>query len=513
MAARWTPYRSRRLRLADRVALAFALMALVLSVVLAAAAWLLGSSYVNHQNEMSAVAQTVDNALLVRERLRSGSPAGQSLVDRLRYPPGAASLLVYDDRSYPSASAVQIEMPDDLSLHVRRGAEEYRRIELGGEPYLVVGVPLSRHGDAFFEFYSLADLRRTLEILWVVLLVGAVGTSLVGLALGRLASHRMLRPLDEVTSAAAAIAHGDLSARLSTDADPDLADLAGSFNRTADALEHRVRADARFAGDVSHELRTPLTTMLNSLALLQNRRHELPPDVVEPLDLLSEELQRFRKLVVDLLDISKSDGGVPGVGQERVLLADLARRAADTAAGRPVTVVDPDAEGLVVQADKRRLERVLTNLVENAEVHGRGCHAVRVQARAGMARVEVEDHGDGIPVGLRERIFERFARDGAMSGTGVGLGLAIVARHVQWHGGEVWVEDAEGRGARFVVQLPVVREAGLSHRQREAAEKRNGHRPALAPVVSEADGAGSAPGAALPAASRTPGSPGPPAHR
>jgi signal transduction histidine kinase len=472
VAARWTPYRSRRLRLADRVALAFALMALVLSVVLAAAAWLLGSSYVNHQNEMSAVAQTVDNALLVRERLRSGSPAGQSLVDRLRYPPGAASLLVYDDRSYPSASAVQIEMPDDLSLHVRRGAEEYRRIELGGEPYLVVGVPLSRHGDAFFEFYSLADLRRTLEILWVVLLVGAVGTSLVGLALGRLASHRMLRPLDEVTSAAAAIAHGDLSARLSTDADPDLADLAGSFNRTADALEHRVRADARFAGDVSHELRTPLTTMLNSLALLQNRRHELPPDVVEPLDLLSEELQRFRKLVVD-----------------------------------------PDAEGLVVQADKRRLERVLTNLVENAEVHGRGCHAVRVQARAGMARVEVEDHGDGIPVGLRERIFERFARDGAMSGTGVGLGLAIVARHVQWHGGEVWVEDAEGRGARFVVQLPVVREAGLSHRQREAAEKRIGHRPALAPVVSEADGAGSAPGAALPAASRTPGSPGPPARR
>lgn len=504
MAPRWTPYRARRLRLADRVALGFALMALVLSVVLAGAAWLLGSSYVNHQNEMSAVAQTVDNALLVRERVRSGANAGTALLDGLRYPPGAASLLVYKGRSYPSASGVQIELPEDLSLHVRHGAEEYRRVQLGGEPYLVVGVPLSRHGDAFFEFYSLADLKRTLEILWVVLLVGAVGTSLLGLALGRMASHRMLRPLSEVTSAAAAIAHGDLSARLSTDADPDLADLAGSFNRTADALEHRVRADARFAGDVSHELRTPLTTMLNSLALLQNRRHELPPDVVEPLDLLSEDLQRFRKLVVDLLDISKSDGGGQDTDQEAVLLADLVRRAADTAAARPVTEVLPGAEGLVVQADKRRLERVLSNLVENAEVHGRGCAAVRVRAVPGAARVEVDDRGDGIPVALRERIFERFARDRADSGTGVGLGLAIVARHVHWHAGEVWVEDADGGGARFVVQLPLAKERDLA-RDRERGWSRHGR--ATSAPVSVADAGETAPGAAPRAASRRLGSP------
>ncbi len=243
----------------------------------------------------------------------------------------------------------------------------------------------------------------------MVLFAGVVAAGLVGLVGGKFASRRMLKPLTDVTSVAAAIAHGDLSARLRADTDPDLGSLARSFNRTAAALERRVHADNRFAGDVSHELRTPLTTMINSIVLLQNRRAELPADVVEPLDLLTEDLQRFRRLVVDLLDISRSDGGHDS--PEPVVVADLVRRAADAAAGRPVTVVEPGAEAAVLRADKRRLERVVANLVENADVHGGGCDGVCVSRRNGSVRVQVDDHGRGVAEEHRERIFERFARD------------------------------------------------------------------------------------------------------
>lgn len=273
-----------------------------------------------------------------------------------------------------------------------------------------------------------------------------------------------MRPLADATGVATTVAHGDLSARLSPGADPYLRTLARSFNSTTAALERRVRADNRFAGDVSHELRTPLTTMMNSIVLLQNRRADLPKEMVEPLDLLTEDLQRFRRLVVDLLDISRADGG-RGDSPEPVVVADLIRRAADAAAGRSVAVVEPAAERVVLRADKRRLERVISNLVENAHVHGGGCDVVRVSRRNGVVRVHVDDHGRGVAEEFRERIFERFARDGSTQGPGVGLGLAIVAQHVHWHGGHVWVEDRPGGGARFVVELPV---AGDPRRRRAA---------------------------------------------
>ena len=204
------------------------------------------------------------------------------------------------------------------------------------------------------------------------------------------------------------------------------------------------------------QLRTPLTTMLNSVALLQNRRPDLPPQLWEPVDLLSDELHRFRTLVVDLLEISRADSAEREEG-EPVVIADLVRRAADTAAGRRVTVVEPGAGQVVMLADKRRLERVFANLVENADVHGRGCVAVRVSVEGTIIRVVVDDRGDGVAAARRERIFERFARDSVDSGTGVGLGLAIVSRHVRWHAGVVRVEDAPGGGARFVVELPTTR--------------------------------------------------------
>jgi signal transduction histidine kinase len=233
--------------------------------------------------------------------------------------------------------------------------------------------------------------------------------------------------------------------------------LARSFNQTAATLEQRVAADARFAGDISHELRTPLTTMLNSMQVIQHRRSEMPPAVREPLELLADDLERFRRLVLDLLEISRHDGGDDGT-REIVRISDLVLAAADTTAGRPVTVVEPEAAGLTLQADKRRLERVIANLVDNAEQHGGGCKDVTVSSGGLGVIVYVDDAGPGVPPDNRERIFERFGRGAndldRQGRQGIGLGLAIVASHVQWHGGTIRVEDRPGGGARFTVELP-----------------------------------------------------------
>ena len=124
--------------------------------------------------------------------------------------------------------------------------------------------------------------------------------------------------------------------------------------------------------------------------------------------------------------------------------------------GRSVTTVDPAVVALTMEVDKRRLERVVANLVGNAETHGGGCTAVRVEPGPLGLRVVVEDAGPGIAPGRRARVFERFARGGSHERTGVGLGLAIVQRHVALHQGQVLVEERPGGGARFVVDLPTI---------------------------------------------------------
>jgi signal transduction histidine kinase len=130
----------------------------------------------------------------------------------------------------------------------------------------------------------------------------------------------------------------------------------------------------------------------------------------------------------------------------------------------PVTIIG-DASTMV-RVDARRMERVVANLVRNAETHGRGLTGLRVVVSDDRLRLEVEDRGGGVPPEDRERIFERFYRRSAEAGDrrrgdGVGLGLALVTQHVRLHDGRVWVEDADPHGARFVVEIPV---ADQSHR-------------------------------------------------
>ncbi|GLY46631.1 HAMP domain-containing sensor histidine kinase [Lentzea sp. NBRC 102530] len=247
----------------------------------------------------------------------------------------------------------------------------------------------------------------------------AVGSALLGAALGSWAARRALRT---------------------------------RFDSMARELEERALREARFASDVSHELRSPLTTMVNAGAVLRRRREHLPGTAGTALELLTSEVDRFARMVVDLLEISRADQTDDPL-QEDVALDSLVRNVI-AARAAPVPV---ELEPAVVPGDRRRLDRVLTNLLDNAERHAGGVVLVAVRVVGAAVRLEVEDAGPGVPAGLREEIFERFAR-GVMAGgrggdTGSGLGLALVREHVHRLGGRVWVEDRAPRGARFVVEM------------------------------------------------------------
>jgi signal transduction histidine kinase len=259
-------------------------------------------------------------------------------------------------------------------------------------------------------------------------------------------------------------------------ADPDLVGLTASFNAMVDQLQERIEREARFNSDVSHELRSPLTTLSAAVGVLETDRDRLPARSQRALQLLSDDLRRFQRMVSDLLEMSRADAGSVDVFVEEVNVAELVRRSVETGIshmdgrrhGAPEVVIDPAVERWRVGVDKRRFERVLVNLMENADHYGGGVTTIAVgpapgpgaDPQRGRVEVTVDDAGPGIDPAERAKVFERFYRGSASgrrgTGTGTGLGLALVAEHMHLMGGDVRVESSPDGGARFVLALPVL---------------------------------------------------------
>jgi two-component system, OmpR family, sensor histidine kinase MtrB len=346
-------------------------------------------------------------------------------------------------------------IPTSMQELVLSGTPAVQLVELRGEPAYVVGVPLDDLAAGYFEVTTLSELRRTLNVLATVLGLAALGTTLAGAALGSYASRRALGPLTSVAEAADGIASGDLGTRVARDTDPDLDRLAVAFNRMVDEVQGRAESDRRFAADVSHELRSPLQTLSAATSVLVRRRGQLDDRTAAAVDLLDEEVDRFERLVTDLLELARSDR--PAERRQ----TDVVTLVCDVVAQRGMSpdVVEMTGESRTADVDPRRFEQVLANLLDNADRHGGGAIRVGVCIDPRALRLEVDDEGPGVPPEERELVFDRFARGRAASargGTdGTGLGLALVAQHVAAHLGSVEVRDRPGGGARFVVLLPV----------------------------------------------------------
>jgi two-component system, OmpR family, sensor histidine kinase MtrB len=451
-----------RLGLRARITIAFAVGALFMSAVLASATIGLTRRNLLDQRESAATAQTYTNAQNVQNQLESDISDPLGVVSSLVTPTGSNPVLLLEDTWYPlNAEFSGDALPVDLSDLVRSGQPARMRFRYNDETDLAVGVPLESVNGAYFEIVSLDELESTLESITISLVAAALIATLAGAALGWWASRRVLRPLVGIGEAAHALATGRLDTRVEASDDADLAPLADSFNEMAAALEERFQRDARFASNVSHELRSPLMTLSASIEVLQNQREDMPERAKAALDLMVADIDRFRQLVEDLLEISRFDAGVMHLDLEEVRLAELIMQAVSASTDADVPVdIDSDLAGVVVKADKRRLVRVIANLLDNAAKYGDGASRVQLRKDDGNVVIAVEDTGPGVPFEDRESIFYRFNR-GSRAGRrldvdGVGLGLALVAEHVRLHGGSVWVEDrSDGeQGARFVIELP-----------------------------------------------------------
>jgi signal transduction histidine kinase len=458
-----------RLGLRARITIAFAVAALVMSAVLAAATLGLTRQNLLDQRESNATALTYQNAEAVSRQLpattTSGEPAANpaDVLASLQTPTGSNPVLLVGDKWYPLNPEFGDEViPAELRDTVRSGQPARMRFDLNGTTQLAVGVPVPSINGAYFEIVSLGELEDTLESISISLLAASLLATLAGAGVGWWAARRVLRPLRGIGEAAHAIATGRFETRVEASDDVDLAPLAASFNEMAEVLEERIDRDARFASNVSHELRSPLMTLAASIEVLENQRDDMPERAKAALDLMVADIERFRQLVEDLLEISRFDAGVMHLDLEEVRADELIMHAVAASTDVDVPVdIDSDLAGVVVRADKRRLSRVVANLLDNAAKYGNGATRVELRKAGDAVLIAVEDDGPGVSADDRDNIFLRFNR-GTSAGhrrgiDGVGLGLALVAEHVRLHGGQVWVEDRSGdqTGARFVIELPI----------------------------------------------------------
>jgi signal transduction histidine kinase len=449
-----------RLGLRARVTVTFGLGALALSATMAGLTYFTARQFILHERETAILRQAYVNAALARSSLRAPNQNIPQLLENLDTLPGSLSVLEQRGQWYSDAVSVgKNAIPGGERTLVLAGTPATQHFSLNGSPQMVVGLPVPSVDAAYFEVFSLDELARTLRILALALAGAALVTTAAGAVIGRWASGRALRPLDEVSKAAETIAGGRLHVRLVAADDSDLSALASSFNRMADALLERIEREARFTSDVSHELRSPLTTLVTSLGVLESHRDDLPMRSRRAVDLLTAEMRRFQRMVDDLLEISRVDTGSAELSLDEVEVGELVREVAQASGAGSVPVdIDPAVADLRLLVDKRRIVRVVANLVDNATQYAGGVTGLRVEPAPDGIRLVVVDQGPGVAPVERERIFERFYRGqtagqrGATDGTG--LGLSLVSEHVRLHGGRVWVESGSGNENRFVVELP-----------------------------------------------------------
>jgi signal transduction histidine kinase len=294
---------------------------------------------------------------------------------------------------------------------------------------------------------STDDVADTLQQSRRLIIGGALLAAALAFPISLILARRALRPLDQLTSAAAVIERtGDASLRLPA-GDARIADEVGrlteTLNRMLVSIEQAREAERRFVADASHELRNPVTALRGNAAYLAGHGGD-----AEALSDLHADAERLSALLDDLLALAREDAGEAPEGE--VSLEELAR---EVAAGLSAVVVEADATGLV-RGDRGSLERALRNLVQNARAYGPPGGVVRigVETAPGIIVLSVTDDGEGIPPQLVEEATGRFWRGPNADGAGgSGLGLSLVRAAAERHGGRLVID-----GPRFAIELPAL---------------------------------------------------------
>jgi heavy metal sensor kinase len=416
-----------RLPIRIRLTLAFAL---AMAVVLAAT-----GAFVYFRIE-SALNESVDESLSARlsdavNLARAGGSTGITMSDEgfteittRPVPRGTTELDEFLDVEGPvRVRGVAVETPDG-SRNVRVGA-------------------------------TLADRDETLqEVLTQMAIAGPIALLLASL-LGYWLAGAALRPVEEMRAEAAAISGSEPGRRLPQGrARDEITRLAETLNEMLARLERAIERERSFVADASHELRTPLALLRGELELAL-RKPRTQAELEEAVRSATAETERLVSLAEDLLVLAQADDGRLPLRRGPVRadeLLDAVREAFRPRADAAGRTIEAEADAIVLDADRLRLEQALGNLVDNALRHGAGAIRLDAVEHDGRAELHVRDEGPGLPPDFLPHAFERFSRaDAARTSGGAGLGLALASAIAEAHGGTA---QAASRTADIWLSIP-----------------------------------------------------------
>ena len=332
-----------------------------------------------------------------------------------------------------------------------------------------IAIPESGNYEMYLV-YSLTNQNTTLALIKnSLLLTGLALLFLIGL-ITWLVVRQVVKPVREAARIAHQFTDGDFSQRMKVESSDEIATLGTAFNEMALSLESQIsrlenlsRVQQRFVSDVSHELRTPLTTLRMASEVIYGQRQSFDPTIARSSELLVAQLDRFERLLEDLLEVSRFDAEVAVLEPVEFDLVQLIERCIDDVLANEenhiISInIDHETEQVMINADLRRIERIMRNLLSNALDHAeeKPIDVTIVSTRTEVA-VGVRDHGAGIEPSVLSRVFDRFWRadpSRARVRGGTGLGLSIALEDARLHNGELDAWGSPGFGAHFVLTLP-----------------------------------------------------------
>ena len=305
--------------------------------------------------------------------------------------------------------------------------------------------------------------RENVEMLRNYSLIGLGGLLILGAGGGYFLSGRMLKPVDRVSSLAARISSTNLKERINyLGADDEIKRLADTFDSMLERLEGAFEAQKQFIQDASHELRTPIAIAQTNIEVTEMEEKVTAKEYKRLMEVLKLSLERMNMLSDNLLLLSEDeqDKSKWSIIDMALLLKEVAEEASAKATAAGVSLeLEPTSQEMLARGDAPYLKQAVINLVDNAIKYNQPTGRVKISTHTETYHfiIQVEDSGIGISPADQQRIFDRFYRvDKSRSRThgGSGLGLSIMKKLVEDHGGIISVESTPGTGSTFRIILP-----------------------------------------------------------
>ena len=374
-----------------------------------------------------------------------------------------AGLYLLDQNSVPKIIRTTVKKSDELVYAY--GRPHY--LGLRAEPALIVAERISipnapQH--VIYLLFSQKNTNATIGLIKNALIATGLFLIILISLITWLVVRSVVQPVRQAALVAKKFTQGEFKERMEIESNDEIATLGEAFNEMAHSIENQItrlenlsRVQQRFVSDVSHELRTPLTTLRMASEVINAARGDFDPTIARSVEILVAQLDRFEKLLEDLLEISRFDAEVAVLEAVDFDIVGMVKRAIEENGDPHISLIQTP-ESYTVKADPRRVERILRNLLDNAVDHseGQSIHLAIVGSENEVA-VSVRDFGIGMDEQSLLRVFDRFWRadpSRARTRGGTGLGLSIALEDARLHNGELEAWGRPGKGAHFVLTLP-----------------------------------------------------------